>query len=76
MKAATFHGSDLLFSSPQGRQFWLSFAYVWNPVRKAAGRPQGRSTTCATTARPGLLELGLTPADVVVQLRHTDGERW
>lgn len=74
MQAVTFHGSALVFSSPQGRPFWQSsFAYVWNPVRKAAGRPTMAFYELRHYCATRLLELGLTPADVAVQLGHTDG---
>lgn len=74
LAAVAFAGSDLVFASPQGRQFWQSsFAYVWNPVRKAAGRPTMAFYELRHYCATRLLELGLSPADVAVQLGHTDG---
>lgn len=67
-------GGELVFTGPRGSQLWASsFSWLWSPVRAAAGRP-GMSFYelrhfCATR----LLDLGLTPADVAVQLGHTDG---
>ena len=68
--------TDLLFTTKRGKPFTKgSHVYYWNPVRAAAGL-QGMDFYdlrhfCATH----LLELGLSPADVAVQLGHTDGGR-
>jgi integrase len=73
-RAIRFEGTDLVFCSPQGRQFWASsFNYVWNPVRKAAGRPTMAFYELRHYCATHLLELGLSPADVAVQLGQTDG---
>lgn len=68
--------SGLLFESRRG-QMWRqsSHHHVWNVVRTLAGMP-GRDfyelRHCAATT---LLERGMTPSDVAVQLGHTDGGR-
>jgi integrase len=72
-RAIRFEGVDLVFVSPRGRQFWQSsFSYVSNPVRKAADRPTMHFYELRHYCATRLLELGLTPADVAVQLGHTD----
>ncbi len=65
---------ELVFATPQGRPFWASsFHYVWHPVRCAAGRPRMAFHEFRHFCATRLLELGLPPADVAVQLGHTDG---
>jgi integrase len=72
-QAARMH-PDLVFTTPQGRPFWQSsFHYVWSPVRSAAGRPRMALHELRHFCATRLLELGLSPADVAVQLGHTDG---
>ncbi len=72
-QAARMHHA-LVFTTPQGRPFWASsFHYVWNPVRCAVGRPGMAFHELRHFCATRLLELALTPADVAVQLGHTDG---
>jgi integrase len=46
---------------------------VWQPVRAAFGRPTMALHELRQYCATYLLELGLAPADVAVQLGHTDG---
>jgi integrase len=67
-------GVELVFPSPSGGQFWSSsFSWVWKPVRCAFGRPAMALHELRHFCATYLLELGLAPADVAVQLGHTDG---
>jgi integrase len=67
-------GVDLVFPGPSGRQLWSSsFSWVWKPVRAAFGRPTMALHELRHFCATYLLELGLAPADVAVQLGHTDG---
>jgi integrase len=47
--------------------------WVWNPVRAVFGRPRMALHELRHFCATYLLELGLAPADVAVQLGHTDG---
>jgi integrase len=72
-------GSDRVFHSPRGRPLSKgNIAYLWRPVAAAWRARGGRDVdpyelrhACATL----LLERGVTPADVAVQLGHQDGGR-
>lgn len=65
---------ELVFVGPRGGQLWSSsFSWLWSPVRSAAGRPKMAWYELRHFAATQLLELGLAPADVAVQLGHTDG---
>jgi integrase len=67
-------GVDLVFPGPSGRQLWSSsFSWLWKPVRAAFGRPTMALHELRHFCATYLLELGLAPADVAVQLGHTDG---
>lgn len=67
-------GVELVFPSPRGNQFWAnSFCWAWNPVRAVFGRPAMALHELRHFCATYLLELGLAPADVAVQLGHTDG---
>jgi integrase len=67
-------GVELVFPSPTGVQLWASsFLWVWNPARAAFGRPRMALHELRHFCATYLLELGLAPADVAVQLGHTDG---
>jgi integrase len=67
-------GVELVFPSPSGGQLWSSsFSWVWKPVRCAFGRPTMALHELRHFCATYLLELGLAPADVAVQLGHTDG---
>jgi integrase len=66
-------GVELVFPSPTGRQLWSSsFSWGWQPVRAAFGRPTMALHELRHFCATYLLELGLAPADVAVQLGHTD----
>lgn len=63
-----------LFTTPRGRQFSKSsLYYYWNPVRAAFGRPGMDFYELRHFCATHLLELGVSHADVAVQLGHTDG---
>ncbi len=63
-----------LFVTPRGRQFRKgSLHYYWNPVRAAFGRPGMDFYELRHFCATHLLELGVSHADVAVQLGHTDG---
>jgi integrase len=67
-------GVDLVFPSVTGAQLWAtSFKSAWTPVRAAFGRPTMAPHELRHFCATYLLELGLAPADVAVQLGHTDG---
>jgi integrase len=67
-------GVELVFPGPSGGQLWSSaFSWVWKPVRSAFGRPTMALHELRHFCATYLLELGLAPADVAVQLGHTDG---
>lgn len=64
----------LVFSSPTGRQLYQSsWHQLWNPVRVAAGREDMHYYELRHWCATHLLEQGLSPSDVAVQLGHTDG---
>ena len=63
-----------LFLTPRGRRFAKSsLYYYWNPVRAAFGRPGMDFYELRHFCATHLLELGISHADVAVQLGHTDG---
>jgi integrase len=63
-----------LFLTLCGRQFRKSsLHYYWNPVRAAFGRPGMDFYELRHFCATHLLELGVSHADVAVQLGHTDG---
>jgi integrase len=63
-----------LFVSRAGRQFRRStLLYYWNPVRAVFGRPGMDFYELRHFCATHLLELGVSHADVAVQLGHTDG---
>lgn len=71
--AARLH-ADLVFVGPRGGQLWSSaFSWLWKPVRAAAGRPSMSFYELRHFCATWLLDLGLSPADVALQLGHTDG---
>lgn len=64
----------LLFPTPRGRQMYQpSWHWIWNPIRNAAGRPGMHFYELRHWMATHLLEQGLSPSDVAVQLGHTDG---
>lgn len=67
-------GVPWLFVTKRGRQLREpSLTYYWHPVRAAYGRPEMDFYELRHFCATHLLELGLSPADVAVQLGHTDG---
>jgi integrase len=63
-----------LVVTKRGRQFTKSsLYYYWNPVRAAFGRPGMDYYELRHFCATHLLELGVSHADVAVQLGHTDG---
>jgi integrase len=63
-----------LFTTPRGRMFnKSSHLYYWNQVRAAFRRPGMDFYELRHFCATHLLELGVTHADVAVQLGHTDG---
>ena len=63
-----------LFTTPRGRQFRKSsHLYYWNQVRAAFGRPGMDFYELRHFCATHLLELGVSHADVALQLGHTDG---
>lgn len=73
MNMPRFHGQQLVFVAPQGGQLWAPhFAWLWNPVRAAFGRPRMHFYELRHFCATHLLNLGLAPWEVAVQLGHTD----
>jgi integrase len=63
----------LVFPTPTGKQAWSPRWHgLWNPVRNAAGRQGMAWHELRHFAATWFLELGLTPADVALQLGHRD----
>jgi integrase len=63
-----------LFTTPRGRRFnKSSHLYYWNQVRAAFRRPGMDFYELRHFCATHLLELGVSHADVAVQLGHTDG---
>jgi integrase len=63
-----------LFVTPRGRQFTKSsHLYYWRSVRAGFGRPTMDFYELRHFCATHLLELGVSHADVAVQLGHTDG---
>lgn len=72
--APRLHDQEWLFVGPRGRQLWASaFSWLWKPVKVAAGRPTMEFYELRHFCATRLLELGLPPADVALQLGHRDG---
>jgi integrase len=64
----------LVFTSPTGRRLYQSSWHgLWNPVRCSFGRPSMHYYELRHFTATHLLELGLQPSDVAVQLGHSDG---
>ncbi|HEV2058196.1 MAG TPA: site-specific integrase [Solirubrobacteraceae bacterium] len=70
------NASGLLFESPRG-QMWRqpSHHHRWKVVRSMAGRPGLDFYELRHCAATMLLERGMTPWDVAIQLGHQDGGR-
>jgi integrase len=63
-----------LFVTPRDRRMSKSsLYYYWNPVRAAFGRPGMDFYELRHFCATHLLELGVSHADVAIQLGHTDG---
>lgn len=67
-------GSQYVFTTPNGKRFSkTSHYYHWRTVRLAFGAPKMDFYELRHFCATHLLELGLSHADVAVQLGHTDG---
>lgn len=72
-RAARLVGQELVFTGPRGQQLWAnSFSWLWQPVRVLAGRPSMGLHELRHFCATYLLQLGLAPWEVAVQLGHTD----
>lgn len=68
-----FHEQETVFVAPQGGRLWAPhFNWLWNPVRAAFGRPKMAYYELRHFTATHLLNLGLAPWEVAVQLGHTD----
>ena len=65
--------SWLFVTSAGGSSARAACYYYWNPVRAAFGRPGMDFYELRHFCATHLLELGVSHADVAVQLGHTDG---
>lgn len=66
--------SPYVFTTKTGRRFnKSSHYYYWNPARASYGRPEMDFYELRHFCATHLLELGVSHADVAVQLGHTDG---
>lgn len=69
-----FHGGELVFPGPRGGQLWASsFSWIWSKVKVKWGRPDMDFYELRHFCATYLLEQGLEPWEVAVQLGHTDG---
>jgi len=67
-------GSTYVFETPNAKRFTRkSHAHYWYQVRAAAGREDLEFYALRHFCATHLLHLGLSHADVAVQLGHTDG---
>jgi integrase len=67
-------GTSLVFTTKRGRRFSKpALNLYWNPVRAAFGRPTMHFYELRHFCATHLLNLGVSHADVAVQLGHTDG---
>jgi integrase len=72
--AMAWPGTERVFSSVRGHQFWAnSFTWIWKPVKAAADRSDMHFYELRHYCATRLLERGLTDSDVATQLGHTDG---
>lgn len=68
------HSSGLLFTSPADRMWTQPLHHrYWSLLRRFAKRPGFDFYALRHTAATLLLERGVTPWDVAIQLGHTDG---
>jgi integrase len=68
------HSSGLLFETPTGCQWTASLHHrYWVKMRLLANRPKMAFYELRHAAASMLLERGVTPWDVAIQLGHTDG---
>jgi integrase len=64
----------LVFATPRGRLFTQpSWHWIWSPIRNAVNKPNMHYYELRHWMATHLLEQGLSPSDVAVQLGHTDG---
>lgn len=65
---------SLVFATPRGKRFTQpSWHWIWSPIRNAINRPGMHYYELRHWMATHLLEQGLSPSDVAVQLGHTDG---
>ena len=70
------HPSGLLFTTPEDKQWTASLHHrYWTRLRLVANRPGLDFYELRHAAATMLLERGVTPWDVAIQLGHTDGGR-
>lgn len=63
-----------VFATPRGKRFSQGLMrYYWVPVRTAFGDPRLVFYTLRHFCATRLLEMGVSPEDVAIQLGHTDG---
>jgi integrase len=73
-QAPRYAETDLVFPAPRAGPLWAPhWAWLWNPVRAAFGRPKMALHELRHFCATYLLELGLSHADVAIQLGHKDG---
>lgn len=64
----------LVFTTARGKQLYQPGWYgMWNPARVAAGFPNMQYYELRHWCATHLIELGLSPSDVAIQMGHTDG---
>lgn len=74
IRGLPLNSSGLLFESPRGKPWTTgSHGYYWRRLRMLAGRPGLAFYELRHCAATLLLERGVSPWDVAIQLGHTDG---
>lgn len=74
IRSVPVNPSGLLFQSPRGKKWTTgSFGYFWRRLRLIADRPGLDFYELRHCAATLLLERGVSPWDVAIQLGHTDG---
>ena len=68
-----FHGQTLVFVAPRGGQLWSPrLSELWRPVRNLFGRPEMSFYETRHFCATYLLNKGVPPWDVALQLGHRD----
>jgi integrase len=74
LEGVPLHSAGLLFETPTGCQWTASLHHrYWVKMRLLANRPKMAFYELRHAAASMLLERGVTPWDVAIQLGHTDG---